>query len=94
MNKRVERAYPVEIIDAKLRWRPYEAIEATPGTVWHRMMGIQTISFCVIRNRDPDTGEILNRPTLAAGPLASMEEAQELVKLYSDFGEPNSETSV
>lgn len=86
---RVDRAYPVQKVDASKRWPKWEAVEAAPGSIWGKMMGVKiNVLYCVIRHRDPHTGEILNRATLAAGPLATMGEAEALVRQYNEKGEP------
>lgn len=89
MNKRANEAYPVEEIDAKQKYPQYEIVAAKWDTPWFRMMGLQHEGFwCIIRHRDPLTKEILNRPTLAAGPIADEQEALDLVAEYLEYGEP------
>lgn len=87
-KSRAERAYPIRKVDAAKRWPKWEAIEAAKGSMWYNMLGMRTTAYCVIRHRDPHTGEILNRATLAAGPLATMAEALAKVKHYEKHGEP------
>jgi hypothetical protein len=88
---RAERAYPIEKVDAKLKYPRWEAVEASPGTIWFNLMGLgaRYTAYCVIRHRDPLTGLILDRPELAAGPLFDMAEAQALVLQFEADGEPD-----